>query len=528
MGEVKHFHCQSSDSSFALLRFMLQAIPPDELARLTPRVKRLARMDSTTGVTTVPTSLTDGVGPSGQIRFNLHRRTRRGLIEAAETIQGKFGSSPFLTICNVEDMDSGSAYFLGVAESIWAERSVRRIHCTERDCIGVTSDLARPEGIPHSELVELAWERLRVGDPWGCTILLEDSPPSERNARAHQALATAYVALDRPFEAEVHFLKWIEAGDALDSARGKYGLAMLLARFHVADRRDDSRAAHYLNSALGDLRMAREDSPSLDTTFEEVFNRNGFALLEFRAGRSDAALALLESGLERLPDSSPRNHLHRSVLLYNIAQVYRRVGEHEQAITMYQALLRLDPNMPEYHCEYALSLMAVGCLGKAIAEVKVALTLDPYVPESHALHGYLSMRAEEFQDALVHYRRACQLSPNFGNIYGYAYCANECGEYVTALEILAAAEGAHLSNHDRRNLASLNAEILVHLGKPRNALEGLMEALRMLPGDPVLMRNVEVARQLLVQRKPNAIANGPNQHTSTHYGKSDHAGGGVE
>jgi tetratricopeptide (TPR) repeat protein len=488
------FHSHRVDPSFAVVRFLVEQLSQEHETSLSPRAARLLGL-SADPADAGPISLTDGVGPRGQIRYNLHRRTRRILGEIAELLaRGLNGGLAELVLCNPADTDAASQYFLDVASGLWPELSVRFQACSGRRAC--SAPVAHDTVVTHdaTQIIELAWHRLRVGDPWGCQALLQRLLPEQLGARGHQAMATALVALELPTDAEQHFHAWMEAGDALNAARAKYGLAMLKARFHRPELRSDAEAAEYLESALYDLSLARSQNPDLDTTFEEVFNRNGFALIEFRRGRIDEALKLLETGLLRLPDTSERNHLHRSVLLYNIAQVHRRVGDHAQAVESYQEVLALDPNMPEYHCELALSLLALGRADEALAHVRIALALDPYIPESHSLEGYVLAQMKRTRESLASHRRALELARTPRNAYAYAFYSNQVKEHLQTVDILGAWANADLGGDEVANFSALKAEALISLGREREALEELERASAACPDNPRIGKNLALAR----------------------------------
>lgn len=441
-------------------------------------------------------SLTDGVGPHGQIRYNLHRRSRRALAEIAELLRRAVGEAT-LCLCCRQEPDPGSLYFLDVASRLWPDLSVCVESCgLESTCPGWVEDGCVADE-PRVALSE-AWAYLRAGDPWGCQRSLARLDPGDLGPRGNQAMATALVALDRPEEAEAYFLAWIGTADLLGAARAKYGLALLYARFHASNRRSDSRAAAILDSALSDLAEARAVDVDLDTTFEEVFNRNGYALLEFRQGCIQSTLDLLQSGLARLPDTSERNHLHRSVLLYNMAQVYRRVGRHADAVRVYEQVLALDPYMPEYHCELAMSLASLGRESEALAAVQVALFLDPYIPESHALLGYILTRCDRTVEAASSYGRAYELTGTLRSAYEYAFAAAAIGDHSRVLDILGQWDILELSPVEASNLSALKAEALVGLGLYGEAIAGLRMVLGRFPENGRVARNLAT----LVRLKP--------------------------
>ena len=140
--------------------------------------------------------------------------------------------------------------------------------------------------------------------------------------------------------------------DAFDQgrlARSYYLLAMLHARF--LPQRDLDRAATYLERALDLLPGA--GLPDEERHFLTAFTMNGLAFVRLRQGRPEEAVRLCREAIALL-DAHLRPHqhrLHRSVLLYNIAQVYAVSGPYEEALRYLSAALDVDPNYAEYYQE---------------------------------------------------------------------------------------------------------------------------------------------------------------------------------
>lgn len=410
------------------------------------------------------------------------------MAEIAELLHRGIGQAT-ISLCHRQDLDAGSIYFIDVASKLWSGLIIRIEACeSESKC---SAAVEGETGIAEPGMaLKSAWACLRAGDPWGCERLLVRFDPSDLGESGHHAMATALVALDRPAEAESHFLAWIEAADLVGAARAKYGLAMLYARFHEKERRSDRHAAAILDGALTDLALARTADVNLDTTFDEVFNRNGYALLEFRRGKVQSALELLRSGLARLPDTSERNHLHRSVLLYNMAQVYRRIGKNAEAVDVYEQVLALDPNMPEYHCELAMSLLALGRESDALRAVQVALSLDPYIPESHALMGFIFTRCGQAAQAACSYSRADELTRTLRSAYECAFAVAAIGDHSRVLSLLDRWDISEMSPRDAGNFCALRAEAYIGLGLLGEATAELRAALELFPGDDRIARNL--------------------------------------
>ncbi len=143
-------------------------------------------------------------------------------------------------------------------------------------------------------------------------------------------------------EAEQWYNRWAALSD-LDHARANYAKSMLYARHHPPYLRSIDEAGRLLEEAYELFEaMTEEDNPKL--VFEKVFNRNGYALVQFRRGNVDSAVDLVTRGIETLDGYSGSEHLHRAVLMYNRAQCYAALRQWDIAISQYKELIQVDPH----------------------------------------------------------------------------------------------------------------------------------------------------------------------------------------
>ena len=99
-------------------------------------------------------------------------------------------------------------------------------------------------------------------------------------------------------EAEQWYNRWAALSD-LDHARANYAKSMLCARHHPPYLRSIDEAGRLLEEAYELFEaMTEEDNPKL--VFEKVFDRNGYALVQFRRGNVDSAVDLVTRGIETL------------------------------------------------------------------------------------------------------------------------------------------------------------------------------------------------------------------------------------
>lgn len=188
-----------------------------------------------------------------------------------------------------------------------------------------------------------------------------------------------------------------------------YVLAMLYARF--LPKADLERAEAYLERGLAELEAAH--LPPEQYHFHHVFNRNGLALVRHRQGRPREALALCQRGVEQLDAhlAPGRHRLHRSVLHYNMAQVYSALGAYEEAVAQYTAALEMDPFYSEYHNERGAVLMRMGRMDEALADLQRAGELSPPYPEVRINLGQCLRGMGRMEEALDAYGAALDLEP---------------------------------------------------------------------------------------------------------------------
>jgi tetratricopeptide (TPR) repeat protein len=194
--------------------------------------------------------------------------------------------------------------------------------------------------------------------------------------------------------------------------------------------------------------------------------------------------------LSRLPDDSPRNHLHRSVLLYNTAQVYRRSNRLAEAVSCYGDVLQLDPNMPEYRCELAQCLIALEDFEGAKQELTQALALDPFIPETHAMLGFVAAKLGLANESADHYRSAWALDPTPESCYALAFRLVAVGSFDQARAVLETQDLEQVPRGLLPSFAATLAEAHIGLKNEVGARETLEATLALLPDDPRTLRNL--------------------------------------
>jgi tetratricopeptide (TPR) repeat protein len=227
-----------------------------------------------------------------------------------------------------------------------------------------------------------------VGSIFGCLVAIGEAE------RAHK------VVLEEA---------WTKIFDPASRARVCYIMAMLHARF--LPQRDPEKAEYYLFEGLKLV-----DDPTLtheDKHFLRVFLNNGLALVRHRQGRPQEAVALCETGYDDLTENIEDEHhrLHRSVLLYNIAQVYAATGQYPKALEYFRATMVMDPNYSEYFNDRGNVLLKLGRFEEAMADYREAIALSPPYPEVWTNVGQCYRNMGQLDEAVAAFSRALDLEP---------------------------------------------------------------------------------------------------------------------
>ncbi len=316
-------------------------------------------------------------------------------------------------------------------------------------------------------------------------------------------LFMSYLALQRSGEA-LRFLQAeapLERYEPFQRSQLCYSLAMLYAR-HLPER-DLARGEEYLAAGLRSLAAAAA-APD-DHFFQYVFNRNGLAFIRHLQGRPQEAIALCREGYAILEEHlRPEAHrLHRSVLVYNMAQVYAAIGAVDEAIEHFRAVIEMDPNYSEYHNDRGNIYLRLGRFEAALADYQRASTLSPPYPEVFTNLGQCYRKLGRMEEAAAAYSRAIDLQPDVVlALLGRAQAHDALerpeaaiADYTAALEI-------------DPNLweARLNRAICHYgLGRLAPCLADLDAAIRLAPGVAPLYANRAVALADL-GRRDDAVA----------------------
>lgn len=321
-------------------------------------------------------------------------------------------------------------------------------------------------------------------------ILASESTPFTR-WNLVGALTNCHLALGQPEKAReiAEHEGLAKVDDFADRSRIFYVLALIHSRF--LSKPDFVKAEDYIAQGLEALDKA--DIPEHQRYFMEVFLYNGLAYIRHRQGRPQEALDLCRFGFGLLEAKlrSDQHRLHRSVLLYNTAQVYASLREWDKAAEYYTATMKFDPNYSEYYNERGNAYLNLGRLEEAIDDYHHAIGLSAPYQEVWTNLGQACKLAGKFPEALQAYSHALdlephQLLPRLGRAQSY----DALGRAQEALEDYSAA----LQQDSNQALALINrATLLYESGELEKSLEDLDRAVALEPANADFRYNRSVA-----------------------------------
>ncbi|CAH9056211.1 Photosystem I assembly protein Ycf3 [Pseudoalteromonas holothuriae] len=200
-------------------------------------------------------------------------------------------------------------------------------------------------------------------------------------------------------------------------AKMHYLLSMIYLRY-LKDQ-DLDKAQYHIMRAQQEIAEAQGSISDLEHDFLSVFIDNGLAFLSVRQGKNEEALQLCYSGFkfltEKLGDEAHK--LHRSVLLYNSAQVYTMLGKNEEALKFYKEAVEMDPYYSEYYNEIGNLLQRLGRYAQAIGMYESAIKYSAPYSEVYSNKGMCHVFLEQWQEALTSFSRSLELSPYQQDVY---------------------------------------------------------------------------------------------------------------
>jgi tetratricopeptide (TPR) repeat protein len=283
-------------------------------------------------------------------------------------------------------------------------------------------------------------------------------------------------------------------------AMSLYSLAMLHAR-HLPER-DLELAETYVTEGLEVLETAQMPAP--EKHFTRVFLLNGLALIRHRQGDAAQAISISRSGFEDLNAELPpeRHRLHRSVLLYNAAQVYAATGATDEAIATLSAAMEMDPGYSEYYNERGNLYLRLARYPDALADYRAAVERSSPYPEVWVNMGQCLSAMGLPEEAVRAYAVAIDLDP--GRHLALVRRGQVLGALGRGEEAMADYDAAVALDPAHPLVFANRAVLRFGAGRVQESLEDLDAAIGLAPENPALYRNRSFA--LVKLGRPEAAA----------------------
>lgn len=386
-------------------------------------------------------SLTDKISQEDQLRFFLNERIERRLRHLAINICERYPIK-LVQIFNHNDIDDGSRVFLRslsqlatfpvILTNAQSEPSVVETNDHEKDALNFIGQNNKDLFICGTKNICKIY--LRAGDFWSIDRLMNKIDHRNGDIEIVKLNALSNAMKGATFAAEFLYRRWRSMGSPMESTSANYGLAMLYLRHHPSYARDMEIAIDLLNESYQQLNTLPD---SEEVLFRRIFNRNGYALVLFRIGRLSEAIEFLEHGIQQLHSiAGQKSCMHKSVLIYNLAQCYTSQNRVDEAVSQLKDLLIIDPYYPEYHLEIARLYIQQEQYCDATREIERSIQLDDAITESYGLLGFCLLQQRKYDEAIVAYRKALWLAPDdLELVYDYGYCLNECQRYCEVVNL---------------------------------------------------------------------------------------------
>ena len=226
----------------------------------------------------------------------------------------------------------------------------------------------------------------------------------------------------------------------------------------------------------------------------------------------------------------------KSKSLWFEGEYLKRERRLDEAIAVFQSLLKIEPNLSKAHLELGTLYAAIGRSNEAVEHLSIATERDSNDPSAHAMLGWLEHLKGNSGAALNHYRRAAAIEPWGAKIQQMVgVCLMNLGEYdaaakaflqslridpkldasvnylrqilrvrIPAKEALALAlEGVSVTDSCQSGLLLTLSEIYRELGEMPEARRAIAAAKRFSnPKDTSLLRQIQTVETSLSQSPP--------------------------
>jgi tetratricopeptide (TPR) repeat protein len=163
----------------------------------------------------------------------------------------------------------------------------------------------------------------------------------------------------------------------------------------------------------------------------------------------------------------------------NLGNALSDSGRLKEAIEQYEKALRLNPDDSATHSNLGNALVKTGRPQESIKHCEQALKLNPNFPEAHNNMGNALVQTGRFQEGIKHYEQAIRLKPNYVNAhYNLGLALIQAGRYSEAIEHF---QQALALKPDFAEIHNNLGVALFHTGRPWEAIEHYQQTLLLKP-----------------------------------------------
>lgn len=204
------------------------------------------------------------------------------------------------------------------------------------------------------------------------------------------------------------------------------------------------------------------------------------ALGHQKAGRLAQAAAICQQILDKTPDHAETLHL--------LGLIAGQMGNHERAVELINASIRVSPTDPAYHNNLGKVYGSVNMFDEAMECYRRALELDPEYDEVYSNMGIIRRGRGKFDEAVADFRKALAINPDFATAYyNLGVALKDQGKRE---EALASYRKAFDRSPDIVKLHNNSAVLLINQGKYDEAIEALQDLLAIKPDLPETLINL--------------------------------------
>jgi tetratricopeptide (TPR) repeat protein len=207
-----------------------------------------------------------------------------------------------------------------------------------------------------------------------------------------------------------------------------------------------------------------------------------------------------------ITDTSQYSNLdpRREHAFYNLGVLALQANEYSDAAGYFKGALRIRKDASDTYLQLARALRGLGDLDAAINNAEIALAFDPGYAEAHFLLGQIYAERKDDVNASYHYQRSAEEAPDadpprealqaMGSVEDWvakAETREKSGDLQGAVEALLVAR-----NIDPKlvNTVIMHGDLLVKMGKNKDAVDVYGEALKLSPDNKDIQAKLKAAK----------------------------------